>query len=317
MSLPERQKKPSIEEICRIEGIPVTGITIMGGSPYINVTGLDKKLDNLCKNQGLVKKSIRYEEIQRATKENGMHAAGWGIVELFDQTGFLQALKELNGTGGAFSVKDIRDIYTHTYKMRGFASPETLKMASMQLQDNIEMMAERRATSRAKREATGTGLTSTDEMTGLAPAGKPSTAPPQRKSAVKTIKEIKADPKYSHTEDLTPEEPPTPTPPEEVVDEVTPEMVKDVFDDPEPVTDEEIAAKITSMCTDISGGHLAEIPNLIKQFSSFTPNEEEPDNIISTSKMETLLKRPKWLRTTYGNVKTHWEENYREPGMEG
>ena len=60
----KKQEPPTIEEICRIEGIPVTGITIMGGNPYINVTGLDKKIVNLCEKHGWVLAGVEYEDIQ-------------------------------------------------------------------------------------------------------------------------------------------------------------------------------------------------------------------------------------------------------------
>ena len=39
-------------EIAKVEGIPVTGITILGGKPYVNVTGLDRKMEDRCKKTG-------------------------------------------------------------------------------------------------------------------------------------------------------------------------------------------------------------------------------------------------------------------------
>lgn len=164
-----RQKSINLaEKIAIEEGIPLTGLTILGGKPYINVTGLDRKIKNLCKEKGWEIASSSYEEIQRASKENGHRAGGWGILKLFDKPGFFEALKLLQGKREEALtldlLKELRDLFTYTFKMRGWASPDTLRMATMQKPDHIEHMAERRATNRAKREATGTGLTSIDEM---------------------------------------------------------------------------------------------------------------------------------------------------------
>jgi len=176
-----------ITAICKAENIPITGITLMGGKPYINVTGLDRKIENLCKEKNLVKVGVSYEEIQQAKKDNGMRAAGWGIVKLFDKEGFETALDKL-GSLDLETIKELKTIYVHVFKMRGWASPETLKMSTMKNNDNIEMMAERRATNRAKREATSTGLTSIDEigMIHEKNGGKPAVKPPQSKSAKTT-----------------------------------------------------------------------------------------------------------------------------------
>lgn len=304
-----KKAPPTIEEICRIEGIPVTGITIMGGKPYINVTGLDKKLDNLCKEQNLVKQSIRYEEIQRATEENGWRAAGWGIVELFDREGFLEALKSM-ATQDACTVKDLRETFTHIYKMRGWASKETLKMASMQLQDNIEHMAERRATSRAKREATGTGLTSTDEMTGIVGNGKPPVESPQRKSD-KEVTVCSAC--------RLPLDTPREGQPGDIICKVCNKSIpiRIPADDKPPQdesteTDEEVRDKLSTLLVAMSGNKPDEIPKLVEHYSSF----KGKDGPVFRDKMSALSGQ--WLRTTYGKAKEDFErEDSRDPGEEG
>ncbi len=151
------------ERIAKAEGIPLSGLTILGGKPYVNVTGLDRKLDNLCREKGWELAGVEYVEIQRATRENGLVAGGWGIVKLFDKAGFLEALQHCpNPTVDL--VRELRETFTYAFKMRGFASPATLRMRAMHHLEYIELMAERRATNRAKREATGTGLTSIEEM---------------------------------------------------------------------------------------------------------------------------------------------------------
>ena len=154
-----------IIQIAKDEGIPESGLTILGGKPYVNTTGLDVKLRNKCNEEKLVHIGTEYVPIQVADKDNEMRAGGWGIVKLFDKTGFEKALT-LASKGGPVTkdvIDSLKELYFRVYKMRGWASPSTLQMSTMKTKDNIEAMAERRATNRAKREATGTGLTSLDE----------------------------------------------------------------------------------------------------------------------------------------------------------
>lgn len=155
-------QRQDVEQIAKDEGIPVSGITILGGKPYINVTGLDRKLQNKCENEGLILAGIEYIPGDRAVKEN-LRASGTGIVRLFDKPGFEKALKSITNMTTDL-LKELKAMYYYEFKMRGFCSLDTLKMSTMKNIDNIEMMTERRATNRAKREAVGTGLTSLDEM---------------------------------------------------------------------------------------------------------------------------------------------------------
>lgn len=181
-------------DIAAQEGIPVSGLTILGGKPYINTTGLDVKLRSKAEKEKLLHVGTEYIPIQTAAKENGWRAGGWGIVKLFDKDGFEKALKEA-GKGGSISkdvLDSLKEMYFHVFKMRGWASPETLGMESMRRPDHIEHMAERRATNRAKREATGTGLTSVDEMEPEATptpqrASEAPSRPPQPPSQARTV----------------------------------------------------------------------------------------------------------------------------------
>ncbi len=164
--IPKTTAGQLIIDIAKEEGIPTSGITILGGKPYVNTTGLDVKLRSKCEDEKLVHVGTEYVMIQQAAKENGLRAGGWGIVKLFDKPGFEKALL-MASKGGPVTMEVInalKEMYFRVFKMRGFASPETLQMKTMQSIENIEAMAERRATNRAKREATGTGLTSVDEM---------------------------------------------------------------------------------------------------------------------------------------------------------
>jgi len=149
-------------ELAKREGIPPYGLTILGGNPYINTTGLDFKLKTKMKEEDLVVSELRSEALQRPEKDNGMKAIARGYLKLFDRSNFMALAK--SSKMSVEELKELREIFTYSFSMEGVASPETLKMRSMQNVDFIIHMAERRATNRAKREAVGTGLTCDVEM---------------------------------------------------------------------------------------------------------------------------------------------------------
>ena len=170
----------TINELARQEGIPPTGITIMAGRPYINVTGLDVKLKNLCEERKLELAGITAQRIVEPESDNGFLVGYHAEVILFDRENFVKALGKL-GQVDRETLKELRDSFTYRYTGEGWASPDTcegigfkyvwktingkhVKTRAQMLLENIIMMAERRATNRAKREATGTGLTSVDEL---------------------------------------------------------------------------------------------------------------------------------------------------------
>jgi len=62
------------QEIAKQEGIPITGLTILGGKPYINVTGLDSKIKNKCNEEQLILVGVKAELIQHASEENKFKA---------------------------------------------------------------------------------------------------------------------------------------------------------------------------------------------------------------------------------------------------
>jgi len=180
------------------EGIPPTGITLMGGKPYINVTGLDVKLRTKCekeKKEHIATESVRIVE---PTKDNGFLVGYHATIKLFDKEGYMKALAKLK-EASVEALKELRETFTEIFSAEGFASPKTCegigwkyawvgrtKQKTEMLLENIIMMAERRATNRAKREATGTGLTSLDELPleqphveKLAPEEEDVNSPPQ------------------------------------------------------------------------------------------------------------------------------------------
>lgn len=162
----------AIQIIAKNEGIPLAGITLLGGKPYINQTGLDVKIANLCKKQKLVKRSVKVELIDEYDGQDGEYRAGFkGTVELFDKVGYQKALETLapssnlaNGESVSQALKELADLFTYRYVGEGWAGHKSVKMSTMKNKDFLRMMAGRRASNRAKREATGTGLTSVEEM---------------------------------------------------------------------------------------------------------------------------------------------------------
>jgi len=151
------------QEIAKQEEIPITGLTILGGKPYINVTGLDRKLRNKCEKENLILINVKAEKIQHATEENKYKAGYRGIVQFFNEKGFLEALGKLSSPDIA-TIEKLKEVYTYSFEDEGWASPQSVKMSTLHSTDAINMMASRRATNRAKRLATGCGLTSIDEL---------------------------------------------------------------------------------------------------------------------------------------------------------
>lgn len=172
----ENKQIELINELAKQEGIPASGITILSGKPYINVTGLDVKLDNKCNKEKLVHARTEAKCIQEGTKENGWYFGYHAEIVLFDKEGFKAALGKIQNITDSIFMS-LAETYTYRFTAEGFASILTTegigwkyewisgyKQKTVPLPENIRMMAERKATNRAKREATGTGLTSLDEL---------------------------------------------------------------------------------------------------------------------------------------------------------
>jgi hypothetical protein len=159
-----------IDALCKAEEIPPEGITIMGGNPYVNVTGLDNKIRRRAERENLVFAGCTVDPVAVPEGDRREFKA---TVTYFDKAGFLEALKSAPGAS-ADQIRALQQAFTYTYSDIGSCSMKTAKMSTMQNADNIAMLASRRASNRAKRAATGVGLTSIDEVMGE-PQGKDTT----------------------------------------------------------------------------------------------------------------------------------------------
>jgi len=120
--------------------IPATGITILGGKPYINTAGLLYKTFEVAKKHGGVKKIsarplVDNEGNALISQEAGKPAFFIGRVEFKDGS---------------------------VYEDIGEASVSNIKMST--IRPFLNSMAARRATNRAMRLATGIGLVSAEEI---------------------------------------------------------------------------------------------------------------------------------------------------------
>ena len=195
-----------LKEIAMRERIPVTSLKVLGGTPFIDVSGLDRKIQNKAKDEHLTIKEIGATLIQPADGTNGCTARAQGVVKYLDKTGFKDALCKLDpATISKEVLEKLEGIYTETYSDEGWANAEDcaaiawtykkvgncLKKRDKLLTTNINMMACRRASSRAKRQATGCGLTSLDEAP-IADDQSADTIKEQREATNKQLKRIDA-----------------------------------------------------------------------------------------------------------------------------
>jgi hypothetical protein len=158
-----------VRSICEAENIPPEGITILGGKPYINVTGLDNKVKQRCERECLEFTGVSLEDV--TPEDAGSRKVFRATVTLFNAALFARGVADLGGTATPEAVAALRDAYTYRFTDIGSASPESVQMRTMKNPDNIAMMASRRATNRAKRAAVGVGLTSLEEVSGTLPGG--------------------------------------------------------------------------------------------------------------------------------------------------
>ncbi|MBA7634807.1 hypothetical protein ES703_42405 [subsurface metagenome] len=206
-----------LKEIALKERIPVTSLKILGGNPFIDVSGLDRKIQNKAEDEHLTVKEIGAKLIQAAEEENGYTSRAHGIVKYLDKIGFKESLGKLDpSTISREILEKLEEIYTETYSDEGWANAEDCaaiawtykkvgdytKKRDKLLTTNINMMACRRASSRAKRQATGCGLTSLDEapMVNNQSADAIEEQRKATKEQLERIKELKTDKLLTRTE---------------------------------------------------------------------------------------------------------------------
>jgi len=175
------QERDTIRKVANYFGLPIEGITILGGRVYVNVTGLDAKVNQQWISKGWVKSEVS-KAIQRASKENDWLAGYECIIRFFNQDKYVETVTHLakNGNLTPELIKALRESFTVEFRNEGWATPDTCEAIAWKyegekgqkkrtelLEENVNMMAERKASNRAKRAAVGCGLTSVEEVIGI------------------------------------------------------------------------------------------------------------------------------------------------------
>ena len=176
------EERDTLRAIARIYDLPIMGIILLGGNPYVNVTGLDHKVQKNWLDKGWVKEEIP-RCIQQPSKDNDWLAGFETTIRMFNQVAFDNAVKSISSADGKVTpslINSLRKAYTVEFKAEGWASPATCegiaykyegerghKEKTELLRENVTMMAERKSSNRAKRAAVGCGLTSVEEVMGV------------------------------------------------------------------------------------------------------------------------------------------------------
>jgi len=175
------QDRDTIRKVAQYFGIPIEGITLMGGRVYVNVTGLDSKVNQQWISKGWVKSEVSMP-IQRANKVNNWLAGYECLIRFFNQEKFVGVITQIaqNGSLTPELVNALKGTFTVEFRAEGWATPDTCEAIAWKyegpagqkkktelLEENVNMMAERKASNRAKRAAVGCGLTSVEEVIGI------------------------------------------------------------------------------------------------------------------------------------------------------
>ena len=173
--LTESQMNPAdialMHQWAQQEGIPPTGITILGGKPYVNVTGLDSKMFKFEEKIGKRVRRKMSVPIHRAT-EKDLSAGYLFIIEFEDdperetkrQAVIMECVKANKSAEEIKIIVEEMGLSAPIFKAEGWADQRSVKMSTMHNPSCMNMLAERRASNRCKREVVGCGLTSLDEM---------------------------------------------------------------------------------------------------------------------------------------------------------
>lgn len=182
-----KEIKERIKRIAELNNLPPTGITILGGRVYVNRTGLDTRLKELEK-QGKIVKRIQSYPLQRPEKKNNYLCGYKCIIEFEDNPEreklraeiVKKAIEQNKSPEEIEKIIEMSGLTPPMYVAEGWCSPRTSPAISYEykysqeaqkkvpvgepLVENTMMMAETKAQNRAIRLATGTGITSLEEV---------------------------------------------------------------------------------------------------------------------------------------------------------
>jgi len=171
------QIRELITKAAKAYDVTPLGITLMGGRPYINETGLNGKW-------GEDKRKVyevRQEVVKEAVKEDPT-AEAITFITMFDQEGFLEALQALKGRKISQEILEVlKSIYMNTYQGIGYASGNSCKGIGYHyawnekagkklpdlenpITDILNMTALTRSSNRCKRQIVKIGGASAEEI---------------------------------------------------------------------------------------------------------------------------------------------------------
>jgi len=179
--------KEKIKRIAELNNLPPTGITILGGRIYVNRTGLDTRLKRKEVEEGRRVKRIQSYPLERPTQKNNYLAGFKCVIEFEDDTErekkraevVIEAVKNNKSPEEIEKILEVSGLTPPVYSAEGWCSPKSSKAIAYEYQyseeqqkkvpssilvENVIMMAETKAQNRAIRLATGTGITSLEEV---------------------------------------------------------------------------------------------------------------------------------------------------------
>ena len=203
--------KEKIKRIAELNNLPPTGITILGGRIYVNRTGLDTRLKRKEVEEGRRVKRIQSYPIERPNPKNNYLAGFKCVIEFEDNQErekkraevVIEAVKNNKSPEEIEKILEVSGLTPPIYSAEGWCSPKSAKAIAYEYQyseeqqkkvpsavlvENIIMMAETKAQNRTIRLATGTGITSLEEVLYSEPEEQP-----KREEVKKPTIDIDAD----------------------------------------------------------------------------------------------------------------------------
>jgi hypothetical protein len=158
------QTMAMLKGIAKEYRVSVYSLAVLGGKPYPMQGALFQMLANKCGDEGLKVTKIVSKPLTRATPQE-LRAGHECDIALYDEKGFLDALKALKGsTVDVAMLQTLKEQFTHHYHDEGWASPESVKMRTLHNMDYINHMASTRAIDRTLRIIVRCPFTPASEM---------------------------------------------------------------------------------------------------------------------------------------------------------